>query len=145
MAAVEMPVMDSCTARDTRDTCDALCGGGEGGAGSDHCKGAAGLELSCDMDEVADGGDVRGLGGDHGAGVGVLDTLEVSGRGVSRSLLSLESGRAGSLASLASATGSTVDWPPSSRLRLYSFPWRRRSTASHILNHRHLRIRRRFR
>lgn len=140
MAAVEMPVMDSCTARDTRDTCDALCGGGEGGAGSDHGEGAAGLELSCDMDEVAYGGDVRGLGG-----VGVLDTLEVSGRGVSRSLLSLESGRAGSLASLASATGSTVDWPPSSRLRLYSFPWRRRSTASHILNHRQLRIRRRFR
>ena len=31
----------------------------------------------------------------------------------------------------------------SSRVFLYSFPWRRRSTASHILNH--LKIRRRFR
>ena len=54
-------------------------------------------------------------------------------KSVSRSMVSLES-----------VPSSLVDWP-ASRLRLYSFPWRRRSTASHILTHQVLRIRRRFR
>ena len=54
-------------------------------------------------------------------------------KSVSRSMVSLES-----------VPSSQVDWP-ASRLRLYSFPWRRRSTASHILTHQVLRIRRRFR
>ena len=54
-------------------------------------------------------------------------------KSVSRSMVSLES-----------VPSSLVECP-ASRLRLYSFPWRRRSTASHILTHQVLRIRRRFR
>ena len=54
-------------------------------------------------------------------------------KSVSRSMVSLES-----------VPNNLVEWP-ASRLRLYSFPWRRRSTASHILTHQVLRIRRRFR
>ena len=66
---------------------------------------------------------------------------------VSRSLLSLQpslySPVSRSLASLDPCQPAELCWAP--RLRLYSFPWRRRSTHSHIINRTVLRIGRRFR
>ena len=66
---------------------------------------------------------------------------------VSRSLLSLQpslySPVSRSLASLDPCQPAELCWAP--RMRLYSFPWRRRSTHSHIVNRTVLRIGRRFR